>query len=165
MYRDQRVCEADRDIFFSILWTGGVYKNRNLWTEGVLKMIIRWTHGAQSLTHWSLWVLNSHTLEQEGTNNLKHVAIYGSVLARHESIRLFDALFQNLDAFRRLFYSQMKELFKSFQPEVKASKLVKRFQSYGHLKFCIEIWAQQVSRRLSGTKVLQKYPVGIDCIK
>ena len=38
----------------------------------------------------------------------------------------------------------MIELSKSFQPEVKASKSVKRFQSYSHLKFCIEIQALQV---------------------
>ncbi len=32
------------------------------------------------------------------------------------------------------------ELFKSFQSEVKASKSVKRFKSYGHLKFSIYVW-------------------------
>ena len=62
-----------------------------------------------------------------------------SVLARHELMRLFDALFTDFDA-----RSQMIEIFKSFQPEVKASKLFKRFQSYGHLKFCIEMQPLQV---------------------
>ncbi len=55
MCLDQRVCEADRDIFFSILWTEGVNKSGNLWTGGVLKMMIRWTNGAQSPKHWYPW--------------------------------------------------------------------------------------------------------------
>ena len=32
------------------------------------------------------------------------------------------------------------ELFRSFQPEVKASKSVKRFKNYGHLKFLVHAW-------------------------
>ena len=35
------------------------------------------------------------------------------------------------------FWSIMKEGLKTYKPEVKASKLDKRLQSYGHLKFCI----------------------------
>ena len=78
MCRDQRVCEADRDIFFSILWTGGVYKNWNLWTGGVLKMMIRWTHRAQSLKLWSLGILNNsiwiHAMDRIIWNMLHHIA-------------------------------------------------------------------------------------------
>ena len=105
-------------------------------------------------------LLRLDILSDDGRRHFQNSLDY-SVLARHESMRLFDVLFSNFDAF----YSQMKELFKSFKPEVKASKSVKRFQSNGHLKFCIEIWALQVSRRLGGTKVLQKYLLGIHCIK
>ncbi len=64
----------------------------------------------------------------------------------------------------------MIELSKSFQPEVKASKLVKRFQSYSHLKFYIEIQALQVhnwdkivlkvpSSHSMGQKMVRRYRV------
>ncbi len=46
---------------------------------------------------------------------------------------LFDALFTYFDAL-------------DCQPEVKASKSIKRFQSYGRLKFCIEIQPLQVDK-------------------
>ncbi len=39
------------------------------------------------------------------------------------------------------------ELFKSFQPEVQASKSVKRFKSYGHLKFLVHAWINTLLSR------------------
>ncbi len=80
-----------------------------------------------------------------------------SVLARHESMRLFNALFTHFDALDA-HSNLMIELFISFQPEVKASKSVKWFQGYGHLKFCIEIQPLQVAK---WDKSVKKYPVGI----
>ncbi len=55
-----------------------------------------------------------------------------SVLARHTSLRLLDALEHFLDAFGR---TEMTEDINSYHPKVKASKSDKWFKSYGHLKF------------------------------
>ncbi len=54
-----------------------------------------------------------------------------SVLARHTSLRLLDALDHFLDAFGR---TEMIEGINSYHPKVEASKSDKWFKSYGHVK-------------------------------